>query len=60
MVTSSGFVGSDGKTVNFDFFFAGAYHKLISLITEIVKFNYGTVFQGSAFEDLSAHLPRQG
>lgn len=60
MVTSSGFVGSDGSQPKFDYFFAGAYHKLIKLITEIVTFNYGSVFQGSALEDLSAQIQLQG
>lgn len=60
MITSSGFVKSDGTTVQFDYFFAGAYHHLIKLITEVVKFNYGTVFQEGALEDLGAQMQLQG
>tara|TARA_R110000822_G_scaffold15369_10_gene53000 strand:+ start:1798 stop:2211 length:414 start_codon:yes stop_codon:yes gene_type:complete len=57
LVTSSGFVGEDGTQIKFDYFFAGNYGSLITLITEIVKFNYETVFQGGVFENLSAQIP---
>ena len=57
MVTASGFVGLDGQVPKFDYFFAGQYGKLITLITEIVKFNFEDVFQGGVFENLSAQIP---
>lgn len=57
MIQSSAFVSVDGQEPKFDYFFAGEYGKLISLLTEIVKFNFGSVFQSSAFESLSAQLP---
>ena len=57
MVSASGFVGTGGEQVKFDYFFAGEYGKLITLITEIVKFNFGSVFQEGVFENLSAQIP---
>ena len=57
MVTASGFVGLDGQVPTFDYFFAGQYGKLITLLTEIVKFNFEDVFQGGVFENLSAQIP---
>ena len=57
MVTASGFVGMDGQQIKFDYFFAGDYGKLITLLTEIAKFNFGSVFQEGVFENLNAQLP---
>ena len=58
MYNASGFVSQgDGQQPNFDFFFAGNYDKLITLITEIIKFNFGSVFQEGVFESLSAQMP---
>lgn len=59
MIAASGFVKSDGGEVRFDFYFAGAYDKLITLLVEIVKFNFGSVFQSSVLGNLSAQLPVQ-
>lgn len=60
MITSSAFTPVIGQPVKFDYFFAGEYGKLITLITEIVTYNFGSAFQSSVLENLSAQLPTQG
>lgn len=37
----------NGREINFDFEFAGKYDVLFSLVMEVVKFNFGSVFTKS-------------